>query len=139
MPPKAKKETRPMNIRPVPVIAEVEKTYLHPSVPQGSCLLTAPSASGKSTLIMNLLLKQNSGVLLQYQAVHVFSPTCKSDATWDLIQEDTYEPFDMVSAVDGKTYRTGSIHLHETLDQPLIQKIMSENEALPAPSVCVRC
>ena len=113
----------------LPTVHKEDESLLHPSIPQGSCLFTAPSGSGKTTLIVNLLLRKVFGTLIHFEHIHAYSPTCKSDASWDLLQPDQYRSHKI--KVDGKTYNTAQIHLNDELDEAEIQKIMTDNADTP--------
>lgn len=118
-----------IQIKPLPTIHEEPKSLLHKAVPQGSCLITAPSNSGKTVLMVNLMLRIEFGVLIHYDTIYVYSPTCRSDASWDLVQPDVYRPHDV--RVNRKKHRTAEIELRETLDEDEIVRVMDENSALP--------
>ena len=118
-------------IRALPCVGKpTGPCMLHPQIPQSSCLIVAPSNSGKTTMIVNLLLRKVFGVIVHYEVVHIFSPTCRSDASWDLVQEDVYRPH-KIKCADGKRRMTAEIQLHDTFDQDHIQELLTEQEALP--------
>ena len=119
---------REITIHPLPTIHEEPESLLHPDIPQGSCLITAPSNSGKTVLIVNLMLRRDLGVLVHYNEIHVYSPTCRSDASWDLVQPDVYRSHTI--KVDGKKHQTAEIRLYEDLDEASIVKTMDDNAAL---------
>lgn len=121
-----------INILPLPNLETPDVCRLHPNIPQGSCLIVAPSNSGKTTLIVNLLLRQVFGVLVHYKHIYIFSPTCRSDASWDMVQPEHYHPFRM-KCPDGKRRLTAEIHLHDTFDQARIARIMKDQEEVPRP------
>ena len=118
------------NIIKLPPLQEPMACHLHPSIPQGSCLIVAPSCSGKTTLLVNLLLRRVFGVLVHYSQIHIFSPTCQTDESWDMIQPEQYTPF-RIKCDDGKKRMTARIELHEEFDEGEIINIMDDQSARP--------
>lgn len=124
-------DTRAPTILPLPKLHNPDPCHLHPDIPQGSMLLVAPSNSGKTTLLVNLLLRRVFGVLVHYETIHVLSPTCKSDSSWDMLQPGTYHRFKLKCA-DGKKRKTADIQLHDVLDEPALERMMEEQLELPS-------
>ena len=118
-----------MDILPLPTVNPDEETLILPNVPQGSCLITAASNSGKTTLIVNLLLRHAFGVCFHYKTIHIYSPTVKIDSSWDLLQADVYAS--EVVRFKGKRRRTCAIVLHDAFDLPGIMRLMEDNAARP--------
>lgn len=99
-----------MKILPLTKNKKNKDCLIPPQCPQGSCLFIAPSNSGKSTLICNMLARQNTfGYLTWYQNVFVLSPTSDLDETWDVLKPPHYVPWEH-HCTDGKKRMTAAIH-----------------------------
>jgi hypothetical protein len=109
-----------LDIRPIP-IPEREACTIHPLLPIGSCVFVAPSGSGKTTTMLNLLLRRRYGVNTWYDVVHVFSPTVYDDPSWAIL--DSYRPT-KIKCNDGKKRMTARINLHNGLDLDVLAQIM---------------
>lgn len=68
--------------------AKSEKSKIVRPLPQGSCLWIAPSNSGKTCAIINLLQRNSTGLRSEYERVHIMSPTIELDGSWDQIRSD---------------------------------------------------
>ena len=80
------------SIIPVPSRKCDEKgaQYINPLVPRASCMLIAPSFSGKTVLMLNWILRPRFGVKYGYKWIYILSPTAYVDTTWDIL--DGYNP-----------------------------------------------
>ena len=114
-----------IQIHSLPKLDNPDPCHLHPAIPQGSCLFVAPSASGKSTLIVNLILRRVFGVLVHYKRILVFSPTVYSDSSWDMLSEDMYHPF-KIKCADGRRRRTAEVILDDAFSMEKLDKIMKD-------------
>lgn len=121
-------ESQQPSVLPLPTISNPDPCHIHPLAPQGSALLVAPSNSGKTTLIVNILLRSVFGVNTHYDVIYVFSPTVHADTSWDLIQPAVYHPA-KVKCRDGKKRMQATIILVDTFDEGRIARIMDDNMA----------
>ena len=64
-----------------------KKSKIPSNVPQGNCLFIAPSNSGKTNLIINLLLRNSFKYLEEYKKIYIMSPTIHLDDAWYPMQE----------------------------------------------------
>ena len=116
-------------IKPLPNLVKTETCQIHPRLPQGSCLFIAPSNSGKTTLLVNMLLRPSFGLCVHYHKIIVFSPTVHQDDSWALLQPDQYHPF-LVKCRDGKKRMSAEILLDSDFNTDKIQAILNAQEAL---------
>lgn len=100
---------------------------IHPLAPQGSALFIAPSNSGKTTLIVNLILRKVFGIIVSYSEIHIMSPTVYADDSWEMVLPDKYKPF-KVKCKGGKKRKTATIHVHDSYTPADIEEIMNEQE-----------
>lgn len=103
---------------------------IHPSVPQGSCIFIAPSNSGKTTLMVNLLLRKVFGIIYSYETIHVISPTVFADDSWEMMLPDNYKRF-KVRTRDGRKIKSADIKVHDSYSVSIIENIMEEQEQVP--------
>ena len=111
-----------------------EDPCLIPDVlPQGSCLFIAPSNSGKTNLIVNLLLRKRFGYLTHYSKVYIFSPTAHSDQSWDLLHPEHYRPY-TVTCIDKVKRQTCQFILDDEFSEEKLNRIMQQQDKLPSDS-----
>jgi len=103
---------------------------IHPDVPQGSALFIAPSNSGKTTLMVNLLLRRVFGVITSYETIHVISPTVFADDSWEMLLPDNYKRF-KIKTRSGKLIKSADIQVHDEYNTQMIESIMNQQESVP--------
>ena len=72
-------------------IAHIKK--LHHFLPSQHLLITAPTGSGKTILIINLINRRIFPYYKYYEQIHIFSPTIEIDNNWSLLKTDTKHKF----------------------------------------------
>ena len=92
---------------------------MHDLVPHGNCCIVAPSNSGKSTLLCNLLLRKVFGICNFYKQVFLFSPTIEDDPVFSVLRE--YIPTKKTSM---------RITMIPQLDIPTIEEILDAQAAM---------
>ena len=118
-----------LTIRPLPQLERVFECLIHPLLPQGSALIVAPSFSGKSTLLVNMILRARFGLCVHYQKIIIFSPTVHQDSSWDLLQPSNYFP-SPVRCRDGKRRMSAEILLDSDFNTDKVQAVLDSQEAL---------
>jgi hypothetical protein len=103
-----------------------EKCDLPGVLPQGSALLIAPSNSGKSTWLTNMILRLKFGYCFHYSTIFVFSPTLDMDTTWGLVHE--YRPSKVRH--NGKRKQTANIVLDSSFTLEKVQSILDAQDSL---------
>ncbi len=79
------------DIKPLPRLRDEPKPNFIPSnMPGSNMLIIAPSNSGKSVLINNLLMTNRAKILREYKTIYVFSPSIEMDEAWDMLR--AYRP-----------------------------------------------
>lgn len=114
-----------LSILPLPS-QQTERCDLPSVLPQGSALLIAPSNSGKSTWLTNMILRLRYGYCFHYNTIFVFSPTLDMDATWDLVHE--YRPSKV--AHKGKRKQTANIVLDPAFTLEKVEAILDAQDTL---------
>jgi hypothetical protein len=123
-----------LSIVPLPS-QHTEKSDLIPSVlPQGSALLIAPSNSGKSTYLTNLILRHRYGYTFWFSTIFVFSPTLQMDSTWDLVHEYTQGKV----RYKGKMRQTANIVTDSAFSLEKVSAILDAQDSL-RPEQRKRC
>lgn len=79
-----------MEIIPLPVKSS---KILHKWLPPSHLMITAPTSSGKTVLIINMIARKSFPYNKYYKKIHIFSPTINTDANWDLIKTDKSNKF----------------------------------------------
>lgn len=107
-----------LTIKPIPKKYE-HRSKINPRLPQNNIVFVAPSNSGKSTIIINLILRKKFGYLEEYQKIYIFTPTLYLDSSWDLVLEYTQKKHP-------KKY--ADIVLFDEYDEDQIENIFSNQE-----------
>jgi hypothetical protein len=94
-----------MNIIDIPV--KTPKT-LHKFLPSSHLLITAPTASGKTILMLNMITRKVFPYYRYYDKIYIFSPTLGLDNSWSILEEDD------------------KYILNEELDEEIIYEILEE-------------
>ena len=115
-------------IKRLPSLEKAEACQIHPRLPQGSALFIAPSHSGKTTVLVNMILRPSLGLCVHYQKIIIFSPTVHQDSSWDLLQPGQYFPFP-VKCRDGRKRMSAEIMLDSDFSSAKIQVILDSQEA----------
>lgn len=117
------------DIKPIPSVKPERygESYIPPHLPQGSALFIAPSNSGKTTLMVNLILRRRFGIIITYSEIHIISPTVFMDDNWEMLRPPHYKRFKI--KIKGKKFRTADIQVHDNYDTQIIQDIMDAQEA----------
>lgn len=102
---------------------------IHPLAPQGSALFIAPSNSGKTTLIVNLILRKVFGIITSYSEIHIFSPTALMDDSWELLLPERYRPF-KIKCKDGKRRLSANIEVHDSYAPADVEALLNRQEEL---------
>ena len=76
-----------LSIIPVPTNQKLEPIYINQNLPHGSCVLLAPSNSGKTVFIVNAITRISFGISAHYDVIFVFSPTLDMDVNWDFVRD----------------------------------------------------
>jgi hypothetical protein len=124
---------------PIQQAADKEVEYIHPLAPKGSTLFVAPTNSGKTVLMINMILRYSFGYCFAYKTVHVFSPTLEQDQSWDTVR--AYRPHLAVpprgpgsrppcKKKKGKKIQTAEIILHTSFSEYEIENILEEQDDL---------
>jgi hypothetical protein len=113
--------------------------------------LIAPPHSGKTTLLLNMLLSPTMGYNKYFKKIVVWSPTLLEDPTWsalpDEILKDSYDKFDMNTILNEWEEAKDDVKQNgKTLDNArwfIIDDSMGElfapgNMSTPATDVCTR-
>jgi len=58
-------------------------------LPQNNIIFVAPSNSGKTTLIINMILRKKFKYIEEYDKIYIFTPTLFLDKNWDMVIEFT--------------------------------------------------
>ena len=92
-----------------------EVSKIPSNLPQSNLLFVAPSNSGKTTLLVNLILKKAFGYIFHFDEIHIFSPTIFLDDSWNLVQiyTETKQP-----------KKHAKIFIHDEYDKDLIEDII---------------
>lgn len=120
-----------LNIKAIPSVRgeRYGKSFIHPLVPQGSALFIAPSNSGKTTLMVNLILRRAFGIIVTYEEIHIISPTVFMDDNWEMVRPNNYKQF-KIKMKDGRKKKTAKIVVHDTYDVNVIQNLLDAQDAL---------
>jgi len=106
-------------IRALPKMNDEQSKIPH-DLPQQNILFIAPSNSGKTTLIVNMILRPQFGYIEHYQHIFVFTPTLHLDNSWEIVQE--------FSQSKKKNKKYADITLYDEYDQEKIQDIFTLQE-----------
>ena len=72
-------------------VAPVKK--LHHFLPSQHLMITAPTGSGKTVLIINMINRKIFPYYKYYEQIHIFSPTIEIDNNWELLKNDKKHKF----------------------------------------------
>jgi hypothetical protein len=86
---------------------------LHKWLPPSHLMITAPTSSGKTVLLINMIARKSFPYHKYYKTIHVFSPTINTDNNWNLIKQD----------------KTNKYMLHENLDIEHIYELVDTQDA----------
>jgi len=87
---------------------------LHHFLPTQHLMITAPTGSGKTVMIINMINRRVFPYYKYYEQIHIFSPTIEIDNNWDMLRNDKKHKF----------------MFHETLDIGHIYEILDKQEQL---------
>lgn len=118
------------------------QSFIKKGCPQGNCLFIAPSNTGKTTTIVNMLLKKHFGYQKQYETIHIMSPTAYLDDTWEIIHEWLKNERERKLIMKTKLLKQGyksyqipkkydpddeKIQFHEEYDEEFLNELMENN------------
>jgi hypothetical protein len=86
-----------MEIIPLPIKTPDK---LHSYLPSQHMLITAPTASGKTVLLINMIGRKKFPYLKYYEKIHVFSPTVEIDNSWNLLKNIKNSPYVLKEDMD---------------------------------------
>jgi len=75
-------------IRALPKVSKKE-SKIPSNLPQNNVIFVAPSNSGKTTLIVNLIMRKKFGYIEEYDEIYIFSPTLHLDDSWNIVLDYT--------------------------------------------------
>lgn len=73
-------------IKPLPK-KEENKSKIPNNLPQNNIIFVAPSNSGKTTLIVNMIMRKKFGYIEHFDEIHIFSPTLYLDDSFNMVLE----------------------------------------------------
>jgi hypothetical protein len=77
------------DILPVPMAGDIS-SHVPPNLIHGNCLLVAPTASGKSYVLSNLIIRPSFGYSKEFDRIIVMSPTIYTDKMWNTVLDSNY-------------------------------------------------
>lgn len=86
-----------MEIIPLPIKTPDK---LHSYLPSQHMLITAPTNSGKTVLIINMIARKKFPYLKYYDKIHIFSPTVEIDNSWNLLKNIKNSPYVLKEDLD---------------------------------------
>ena len=90
---------------------------LHEWLPSLHLMLTAPTGSGKTVLLLNLIARKAFPYRKYYQTIQVHSPTIETDPSWQLLRTKREE-------------RRGQYELYDHLDAEAILSLVDYNNMM---------
>jgi len=107
-------------IRPLPK-KEQTKSKIHSNLPQNNIIFVAPSNSGKTTLIVNMIMRKKFGYIEHFDEIHIFSPTLYLDDSWNMVLE--------YSNLDKKPRKSyADIYVVDEYDDDMIEGIFEQQK-----------
>jgi len=97
---------------------------IHPEAPQGNALFIAPSNSGKTTLMVNLVLRRVFGIITSYETIHIISPTVFMDDNWEMVRPNKYKQVKL-RCEGGRKVKSAEIIVHDDYDISIIEHILN--------------
>jgi hypothetical protein len=102
------------DIIPVPVRATKP---LHEWLPSMHMMLVAPTGSGKTVLLLNLIARKVFPYRKFYHSIQVHSPTIETDNNWDVIRTE-------------RETKRGQYELYDHLDAEAIMSLVDYNDTM---------
>lgn len=66
---------------------------LHKWLPSQHLMITAPTGSGKTVMIINMINRHKFPYYKYYEQIHIFSPTIEIDNNWSMLKNDKKHKF----------------------------------------------
>jgi len=120
----------PLSILPLPSSSVTEPVHINENLPHGSGVLLAPSNSGKTVWLVNVLTRLSFGLAAHYDVIFVYSPTLDMDQNWDFVRELTPR----VVKRGRKKQSTARMILDSEFSVGKIETILDAQEQVPTES-----
>jgi len=117
----------PLTILPLPSSSVAERININENLPHGSGVLLAPSNSGKTVWLVNVLTRIAFGLATHYDVIFVYSPTLDMDQNWDFVRDLTPR----VVKQGRKKHATARLILDSEFEVGKIETILNAQEKVP--------